>query len=399
MNGAPSLSVPTTLPPGLAQARWALLFGNFVIGCGVMSAVGTLNDLSRSLNVSVTVAGQLITISAISVCCGAPLLASWVGGFDRRRLLAASLAWFAAGHALCALADSMPALWIVRGATMLAAAVFTPQAAAAMGVMAPPALRGRSITLIFLGWSIASVLGMPLAAYLGDTFGWRVAFGSVAGAGVVAALWVYAAMPDGIKPAALTPGDWKKVLTHPVLMAMVLVTALSSAGQFTVLTYLAPHYKLHLGATVEQTTLLFFWFGLFGVVGNALVSRYIDRIGAARSVALTLCSLLLALLLWPWADAFTSMALVLVPWGLGCFSSNSAQQARLGAAAPAYTPALMALNTSAIYLGQAAGSASGGWLIAHHGYEPLPGLGSVWLVLAIGLSVWVGRRTLGHARA
>ncbi|NUZ07796.1 MFS transporter [Piscinibacter koreensis] len=387
------------VPARLAQVRWALLFGNFVIGCGVMCAVGTLNDLSHSLGVSVAVAGQLITISAAAVCFGAPLLASWVGGFDRRRLLALSLLWYAVGHAACALVDSMTALWILRALTVLAAAVFTPQAAAAIGVMAPPAQRGRSITLIFLGWSIASVLGMPLASYLGDTFGWRVAFGAIAGASLVGALWVHAAMPDGVRPAALSVSDWSRVLTHPVLMAMVLVTALSGAGQFTVLTYVAPYYKQHLGASVEQTSALFFWFGLFGVIGNALVSRYIDRLGAARTVALTLIAMLVGMLLWPLAHSFAAVAAVLVPWGLGCFASNSAQQARLGAAAPEYAPALLALNTSAIYLGQAAGSASGGWLIAHGGYAPLPNLGAVWLVAAIGLSFWVGRRVIVHARA
>ena len=86
-------------------------------------------------------------------------------------------------------------------------------------------------------------------------------------------------------------------------------------------------------------------------------------------------------------------AAVLLPWGLGCFSSNSAQQARLGMAAPAYAPALMALNSSAIYLGQAAGASSGGWLIDHGGYGPLPWLGLGWMALAIATSVWAMRRS------
>ena len=104
--------------PGL---RWALMFGNFVIGCGVMSVAGTLNNLADSLQVSVSLAGQLITIGAVVMCLGAPLLAGWVAGFDRRRLLAFALLWFAAGHALCALMPSYAALWPVRAATLLGA--------------------------------------------------------------------------------------------------------------------------------------------------------------------------------------------------------------------------------------------------------------------------------------
>ena len=228
----------------LGAARWALLFGNFVIGCGVMSIAGTLNDLARSLQVSVALAGQLIAIGATVMCFGAPLLAGVVSGWDRRRLLALTLLWYAAGHLLCTLMPSYAALWPIRGLTMLGGAVFTPQAAAAIGFMASPAQRGRSITFIFLGWSLASVLGMPLAAWLGETFGWRSAFGLVAALSVVAALWVHGVLPDGVKPAALSRRAWRDVLTHPVLMALIGVTALQSAGQFVVFSYFAPYYRV-----------------------------------------------------------------------------------------------------------------------------------------------------------
>jgi len=380
----------------LRQARWALLFGNFAIGCGVMAVAGTLNDLSRSLGVSVALAGQLIAIGAAVVCFGAPLLAGWVSGFDRRRLLAGALLWFAAGHALCALMPDWGALWPVRGLTMLGAAVFTPQAAAAIGFMAPPAARGRALTFIFLGWSLASVAGMPMASWLGETFGWRTAFGAVAGLGLGAAIWVALALPDGVKPAALDRRAWRGALTHPVLMAIVAVTALQAAGQFTLFSYFAPYYRQVLGATPAQASLLFAWFGAFGLVGNVLLTRHIDRLGAARAVFIVTVLIALSLLLWPLATGFVSMALVLVPWALGCFSANSAQQARLAQAAPLLAPALMALNTSAIYLGQAAGAASGGWLVAHGGFGPLSWLGLGWLLGALLLSVWAARRTPAH---
>ena len=80
----------------LGRVRAAFLFGNFVIGCGVMAVVGVLNDLTRSLEVSVARGGQLIAIAAAMMCFGAPLMAGWVGGVDRRRLLAGSMLWYAA---------------------------------------------------------------------------------------------------------------------------------------------------------------------------------------------------------------------------------------------------------------------------------------------------------------
>jgi predicted MFS family arabinose efflux permease len=392
--------MPESSPPAAgvhASLRWALMFGNFVIGCGVMSVAGTLNDIARSLDVSVALAGQLIAIAAATMAFGAPLLAGWVAAFDRRRLLALALVWYGAGHALSALMPSYAALWPVRAVTMLAAAVFTPQAAAAIGHMAAPHERGRAITFIFLGWSVASVVGLPMSAWIGETFGWEIAFATVAVLSMAAAAWVFAVMPDGVRPAALSLRAWKDVFTSPVLMAMVLVTALSGAGQFTLFSYFAPYYKHQLGASTEQITMLLMWFGAFGLVGNVVLTRVIDRVGPNVAVAVALSMIAASLLLWPLGGTLLSTAVILIPWALGCFSSNSTQQARLGIAAPALAPALMALNTSAIYLGQAVGASSGGWLIAHGGYGPLNWFALAWLVAAIALSLWAGRRRVAFA--
>lgn len=386
---APGGAVFSNRLPG---TRWALLFGNFAIGCGVMVVAGSLNDLTRSLGVSVALGGQLIAIGALVMCFGAPLLAGWVSGFDRRRLLAGALAWYAVGHALCAFADSHAALWPLRALTVLGAAVFTPQAAAAVGHMAQAEQRGRAITFIFLGWSLSSVLGMPMSAWVGETFGWRTAFGVVSALSVVGALGVLRTMPDGVKPAPLSMAAWGQVLRHPVLMAMVAVTALQSAGQFTLLSYLAPYAKQVLDATPGELSGLFMWFGAFGLLGNVLLARHVDRVGAARAATVAIALTAVSLALWPLATTLAATALVITPWALACFAANSAQQARLGHAAPAYAAALMALNSSAIYLGQAVGSSSGGWLLGWGGFDTLSRVGLVFVVLAIGLSVWADRR-------
>lgn len=387
--------------------RAALLFGNFAIGCGVMVVAGSLNDLVRSLQVSVAVGGQLISVGAACMCFGAPLLAAAVAGWDRRRLLTWTLLWFAAGHALCALAPSFATLLPLRAAAVLAAAVFTPQAAAAIGHMTAPHRRGLAITTIFLGWSISSVIGMPLHAYIGEALGWRWAFALVVVLALLAAAAVWRAMPDGVKPPALSLAAWREVFTHPVLMAIVAVTALSSAGQFTLFSYLAPVYREGLGVGAASISLLFMGFGAFGVLGNVLVSRHIDRIGPARAAGAMMALMALGMLCWPLGPKLASvlagqvgpaagivlaMLVVTMPWAFGCFASNSAQQARLSHALPRLAPALMALNTSAIYLGQAAGAASGGALLGTHGYQGLNWAGLAWLLAAVALSQWAAGR-------
>lgn len=136
----------------------------------------------------------------------APLLAGLLSGWDRRRLLVLALLWYAAGHLLCALAPGFVPLLVLRGLTVLGAAAFTPQAAA-ISALTAPAQRGQAITFVFLGWALASVLGMPLAAYVGETWGWRWSFVGVARLALAAAAGVWHALPDGIRPPLSPDAD------------------------------------------------------------------------------------------------------------------------------------------------------------------------------------------------
>ncbi|HET7835765.1 MAG TPA: MFS transporter [Variovorax sp.] len=377
--------------PALPATLWALLAGNFVIGTGVMVVPGTLNELSQSLQVGAATAGQLITAGAIVMCLGAPLLAALVAGWDRRRLLAFTMLWYAAGHLLATLMPNFGSLLLVRMLTVVAPAVFTAQAAACAGLLVPAEQRGRAVTFVFLGWSMASVLGLPIGALVGGHFGWRAAFGVIAGLSVVSAAWIWRQLPTGIRPAALSREAWGRVFRSPLLMGVVCVTALQGAGQFVLFSYFAPIVRESLGADATQMGLLWGWFGLCGLLGNMAVSRYIDRIGAARMVLVTTVLIATSLLLWPLAVSFATLALILVPWGLGCFATNSAQQARLVSLSPALAPGSVALNSSGIYVGQAVGAAAGGWLLAHDAAPWMNWAGLVTMLLALALSMAVDR--------
>jgi predicted MFS family arabinose efflux permease len=386
-----AVSASATAREPLPAVLWPLLFGNFVIGTGVMVVPGTLNEVSEDLAVSVATAGQLISAGALLMCVGAPLLAAVVAGWDRRRLLAVSMLWYAALHVACALAPGFASLLVLRVLALVPPAIFTPQAAASLGLLVPASQRGRAITFIFLGWSLASVLGMPVGALVGGTFGWRSAFIMVALLSVASAAWVWRALPDGVRPPALSLAAWQETFRSPALMTGVAVTVLSAAGQFVLFSYFAPYYKQRLGLSAGELSLLFMWFGAFGLLGNMLMARHIDRLGAARSVMIGLALIAVSMLVFPLGSTLLLAALVSVPWALGCFASNSAQQARLVAIAPALASATVALNSSAMYAGQAIGAASGGWLIARGGMESLHWAGLVGLLAAMAASALATR--------
>ncbi|TFZ01003.1 MFS transporter [Ramlibacter henchirensis] len=376
----------------LPRVLWPLLFGNFVIGAGVMVVPGTLNEISESLQVPVAGAGQLITVGGIVMCLGAPLLAAVVAGWDRRRLLALSMLWYGLLHLASAAAPGLASLLGLRALALISPAIFTPQAAACVGLLVPVEDRGRAITFVFVGWSVASVLGMPLGAYVGGTLGWRAAFVLVAVLAIASGVWVWRAMPDGVRPPALSRNAWAATFASRPLMLCVAVTVLSAAGQFVLLSYLAPWFRQSLGTSTEALSLLFMWFGAFGFIGNVLISRHIDRVGVDRTVLLSIACMALTFIAWPLASLGLLMAaLVLVPWGLGCFASNSAQQARLVGIAPGLASASIALNSSALYAGQAIGAGGGGWLIVHTGYGLLHWAGLAAMLAAVGLSALAAR--------
>ncbi len=384
--------------PPLPPVLWALLFGNFVIATGVMIVAGVLNEIAVGLQVPVPTAGQLIAAGALLMCVSAPLLAAVAAGWDRRRLLALSLVWYGVLHLACSVAPSFAALLPLRVLAMVAPAVFTPQAAACIGLLVPAEQRGRGITFVFLGWSIASVLGMPLGAFVGGIFGWNSAFLLVGVLSLAGAAWVWRAMPDGVKPPALSRAAWSATLGSAPLMICVGVTVLYAAGQFVLSSYLAPYFRQKLGVSAGELGLILAWFGGFGFLGNMLMSRHVDRIGADRAVLLGIAAMAASLAIWPLGTSIVLAAIIIVPWGLGCFATNSAQQARLVGIAPGLAAGSIALNSSAMYAGQAMGAAGGGWLIVTTGsMDALHWVGFGTLLLAAAGSAWASRLQAGHA--
>ncbi|MGL6211479.1 MAG: MFS transporter [Paracoccaceae bacterium] len=347
------------------MALWALLFGNLLIGTGVLLPAGLLSVMMADLGVSAGTAGLLITVGGLVVGFGAPLLAGMTSQVDRRRLLGFALGLYVAGHVGAAVTSDFTLLLAFRALTVVGAAIFTPQAAATVGLLVPPDRRGGAIAFIFIGWSLASVLGIPLGSLAGEWIGWRGTFFAMAALSAVGVVVVWQAVPDGLRVQPLALDAWVRVLTDLRLLCVLAVTVFSMSGQFTLFTYVAPILTKAYGLGAELVSLTFLASGAAGVAGNYAASRLAGRLGVERSIFLALISVTAGLLLigagW---GSYPAFLVGVCFWGLGGFAANSLQQSRLVAMAPALASATVALNTSAVYLGQSMGSAAGGQLIA-----------------------------------
>ena len=366
---------------------WALLLGNFVTGTAILLPAGMLTELASGLNVSVPTAGSLLLVSGVVVAVGAPLIAAFTSSVDRRVLLTASLTLLIVTHIASALATSFDMLMATRVVMAIAAAIFTPQAASTVGALLPPERRSSAITMIFVGWSMATVAGVPLGGYVASTLGWPAAFAIVAALALIATAVVWMTVPAGVKITPLNGASWARVLTSKALMTVLLVTVLNGTGQFTLFTYLKPSLKESLEAGAALVTFVLAWYGASATLGNVIAARVVDRIGAARAALFALLMMASGLVLW--AAGAHILAVVLAAatvWGLGTFATNSIQQARLAGIAPELTSASISLNTSAIYAGQAAGSGLGGLLIKAQMMPDLPWVGAAILIAAAGVS-------------
>ncbi|MGY3234241.1 MULTISPECIES: MFS transporter [unclassified Bradyrhizobium] len=366
----------------------ALMLGNLVTGCSVLAPAGMLPELSAGLRISIHAAGLLITFGAITLCIGSPLTAWLTSRIERRVLLTATLAVLASGNLASAFAPGYASLLVIRLVMLAVGALYTPQAAGTAALIVPPERRGSTIAYIFLGWSLAAAVGLPLITFIASRYGWRAAYGGIGALGCISFLLLLVRLPAGLKGTPVDLRTWSEVGRNKTILLLLAITMLQMSGQFVVFTFMGPLLNKMTDASPDAIGMVFAIYGVCGFLGVAVATRIVDTWGPYRTSLLFTSLLLAGITGWALsAGTLVLMAIAVAMWGLGFASTNSMQQVRLVAAAPPLAPATVALNTSVLYIGQAIGSAVGGALFAR---ELLHSTGFVavgFVVLAVVLVV------------
>jgi DHA1 family inner membrane transport protein len=353
--------------PAVARrfAPTALMLGNVVTGCSVVGPAGMLKELSEGLGVSISIAGLLITFGAIVLCVGSPVTAWLTSRIERRTLLASTLAILALTNIASAFAPDYNSLLAIRLVMLAVGALYTPQAAGTGALIVPEKKRGSTIAYIFLGWSLAAAVGLPLITFIASRYGWRAAYGGIGALGVVSFVLLAWRLPTGLFGTPVDLKTWIDVGRNRMIVLLLLITTLQMSGQFVVFTFMGPLLAKLTGAGPDAIALVFAVYGVFGFVGVAIATQIVDSWGPFRTSVLFTCLLLAGVAGWALsAGIYPLMAVSVAIWGLGFASTNSMQQVRLVGAAPVLASASVSLNTSVLYIGQAIGSAIGGVLYA-----------------------------------
>ena len=373
-------------------APTALMLGNFVTGCSVIGPAGMLSELSEGLHVSIRDAGLLITFGAVVLCIGSPLTAWLTSRIERRTLLISTLAVFAITNAASAFAPDYTTLLVIRLVMLAIGALYTPQAAGTAGLIVPLEKRGSTIAYIFLGWSLAAAVGLPLVTFIASRYGFRAAYGGIAVIACFSFLLLAWRLPGGLLGEPVDLKTWADVGRNRMILLLLLITTLQMSGQFVVFTFMGPLLVKLTGAGPDAVGLVFAIYGVFGFIGIAIATRIVDSWGPYKSSLLFTSLLLTGVGGWAFsAGIYPLMALSVAIWGLGFASTNSMQQVRLVAAAPALASASVSLNTSVLYIGQAVGSAIGGVLYARDLLHASGYVAMGFVALALITVIWTRR--------
>jgi predicted MFS family arabinose efflux permease len=371
----------------------ALSFGNFVIGTGAFMISGILPMVADGLNRTTFEVGQTATAFSVAFALGGPLLASATSRIDRRKLLFGGLLLFSLSAAIGAFASNYTVLILSRILAGISGSLVTPHAATVASLIVDDRRRGRAIALVLLGFAASTVFGVPLGAIVGDMFGWRAAFGVVGLLGLTAAVTIWLALPDQLQAPPINWRGWREVFMHHDILLMFGITLFQVLGQAMVLTYLAVLLRADIQASGAEISALLMVFGAAGVAGTFIASRLIDRLGPAFVTNGSIVLMSAAMLAWfVTGREIVTVSCFIAIWGLGSFAVNSAQQFRLIATAPALATASIPLNSSSSFLGQSLGALVGGAAIAISSVAALPLLSGAIMMVALCLSLWLGRR-------
>jgi predicted MFS family arabinose efflux permease len=339
----------------------------------------------------------LITFGAIVLCVGSPLTAWLTSRMERRTLLTATLAVLALTNLASAFAPDYSSLLVIRMVMLAVGALYTPQAAGTAALIVTAEKRGSTIAYIFLGWSLAAAVGLPLITFIASRYGWRMVYGSIGLIGCLSFILLMWRLPRGLVGAPVDLKTWADVGRNRLIILLLSITTLQMSGQFVVFTFMGPLLTKLTHATPDAVALVFMIYGVFGFIGIAIATRIVDSWGPYKSSLLFTALILAGVTGWALsAGIYPLMACSVAIWGLGFASTNSMQQVRLISAAPALAPASVSLNTSVLYIGQAVGSAIGGILYAHDLLHGAGYVGVGFVVLAvITVILTKPRRVLG----
>lgn len=377
-------------------ALLALTLSAFAIGTTEFVIVGLIPTMATDLNVSLPSAGLLVSLYALGVAVGAPVLTALTGKWNRKLVLLSVMSLFVIGNLLAWQAPGYNTLIAARILTGLAHGVFFSIGSTIATGLVAKEKAASAIAIMFTGLTVALVTGVPLGTYIGQTFGWQATFLIVALLGLIALIGSALLVPNNLKqPPAAKLSAQLKVLTQPRLLLVYAITALGYGGTFTAFTFLAPILENVSGFDSSAISLIMLVYGVSVAVGNIWGGKMADKMGPIKALTVIFSGLAAVLVVFNFTavNPYASVATILV-WGAFAFGNVPGLQVYVVKLAEKYTPDAVdvasGLNIAAFNVGIALGSWGGGIIVAESGLMNTPWIGAVIVLVALALTRFSG---------
>lgn len=393
----PARTVAEGPPLGVAAAELSLALGGFALGTGEFASMGLLPDVARDIQVSIPIAGHMISAYALGVVIGAPILAATFARTPRRAMLIGLMIVFALGNLASAAAFDYGSVVAARFIAGLPHGAYFGIASLVAASLVPPNKRAQAVARMMLGLSVANVLGVPFATWIGQIAGWRAAFIVVAALGLTTAALCRLCFRPMPAAAGASPLTELGALRRPQVWLTLGIAAIGFGGMFAVYSYITPTLTNVTGMAETSVPVELAVVGL-GMVAGSLFGGWLADQGIMRAIGLMLLLDMATLaLFWVTPHSAAAVTINLFMVGFAGLAIGPALQTRLmDVAADAQTLAA-ALNHSAFNMANALGAWLGGLSIAAgHGWTSTGPIGAV-LALA-GLAVFLGARALERRR-
>lgn len=377
-------------------ALFALTLSAFAIGTTEFVIVGLLPVVATDLGIDLPSAGLLVSLYALGVAVGAPLLTALTGRLPRKLLLLGLMALFTVGNLVAWQAPDYPSLVVARVLTGLAHGVFFSIGSTIATSLVPREKAASAIAIMFTGLTVALVTGVPLGTFIGQHFGWRETFLAVSALGVIAFAGSLVFVPCNIHhspPASLL--QQARVLAEPRLLLVYAKTAVGYGGTFIPFTFLAPILQDVSGFSAGAVGWVMLVYGISVAAGNIWGGRLADRLGPVPALRIIFALLAAVLLLFQFTAShqWSVLATVLL-WGAVAFGNVPGLQVYVVKQAERFTPQAVdvasGLNIAAFNLGIAGAAWAGGLIVTHLGLMHTPWIGAMVVLGALGLTQWSG---------
>lgn len=376
-------------------ALFSLFAAAFAIGTSEFVIAGILPTVATDLAISIPTAGLLVSLYALGVAVGGPVIATFVSAHPRKLLLLIYVAIFTIGYVVCALAPNYAALLVARVVIALIHGAFFGTAMVVSGTLVDESRRGFAVSLVLAGLTVANIVGVPLGAAVGNAFGWRMTFWAVAALGAVSFALIATLIPmdgrhEGRQGSIV---DEIKVLGREPVYSSLLVIILQTIGQFALFTYISPLLTDVSGVPLSIVPWLLLLFGVGSTIGVLVGGRLADWKLMGSLVGILALQVVTYLLIFAFLGSPWVTAILVLAWGALAFAFGSPVQTRILSNTKDAPLLAASLIPSAFNIAIAAGAWLGGALIdANYGYASLPWTGVIGSALAVTVALISWRR-------